>query len=251
LRACSTNWKAARLAQETQLEFAAMKVMLLAAGRGERLRPLTERLPKPMVEAGGKPLIFWQLERLATAGFRDVVINVSHFAERLTEPLGDGARFGLHIEYSHEAEPLETAGGIAWARERLGQAPFLLVNADVYCEFDFGRLRNMALGPHLVHLVLVPNPMHHPLGDFTLEAGRIGNGAAPRYTYAGIGVVSPALVAQVARGEKAPLAPLLRAAAERGLACGELYDGLWTDAGTAERLAALDTRLRLRHDARG
>lgn len=228
-----------------------MKAMLLAAGRGERLRPLTENLPKPMVEAGGRPLIFWQLERLAAAGFREVVINVSHLAERVIDQLGNGARFGLRIEYSREADPLETAGGIAWARDLLGDAPFVLANADVYCEFNFERLRGMALGPHLVHLVLVPNPVHHPQGDFTLEAGRIGNGAAPRYTYAGIGVVSPALVAQVARGEKAPLAPLLRAAAERGLAGGELYDGLWTDAGTAERLAALDARLRLRDAAPG
>jgi len=225
--------------------------MLLAAGRGERLRPLTEHVPKPLVEVAGKPLIFWQLERLAAAGFREVVINVSHLAERVLEQLGDGARFGLRIEYSRETAPLETAGGIAWARPLLGDAPFLLANADVYCEVDFRRLHGMALGPRLAHLVLVPNPAHHPLGDFTLESDRIGNGAAPRYTYAGIGVVSPALLAPVARGDKAPLAPLLRAAAERGLAGGELYEGLWTDAGTAERLAELDARLRLRDVASG
>ncbi len=225
--------------------------MLLAAGRGERLRPLTERVPKPLVEAGGKPLIVWQLERLAAAGFRDVVINVSHLAERVLRQLGDGAPFGLRIEYSREATPLETAGGIAYAQALLGDAPFLLANADVYCEFDFGRLRGMALGPRLVHLVLVPNPAHHPQGDFTLDAGRVGNGAGPRYTYAGIGVISPALVAPVARGEKAPLAPLLRAAAERGLAGGELYEGLWTDAGTLERLAELDANLWSRDGARG
>ena len=142
--------------------------MILAAGRGERLRPLTDTVPKAMVQAGGKPLIAWHLERLAAAGYQDVVVNVSHLAERITEGLGDGARYGLRIRYSREREPLETAGGIAYARALLGDGPFLLVNADVYCGIDFARFRSLALGARLAHLVLVPNPAHRASGDFSL-----------------------------------------------------------------------------------
>ena len=218
--------------------------MILAAGRGERLRPLTDTVPKAMVQAGGKPLIAWHLERLAAADFRDVVVNVSHLAERITEGLGDGARYGLRIRYSREREPLETAGGIAHARALLGDGAFLLVNADVYCEIDFARFRSLALGARLAHLVLVPNPAHRASGDFSLEAGSIiGNREGARYTYAGIAVMSPALVAGVGAGEKAPLAPLLRAAAERKLLSGELYRGRWSDVGTRERLAELEAQL--------
>lgn len=221
-----------------------MKAMILAAGRGERLRPLTDRLPKALIEAAGKPLIAWHLERLAAAGCREAVVNVSHFAERIAERLGDGARFGLRIEYSREAQALGTAGGIAFARALLGAAPFLLINADVYCECDLARLSRHGLGGRLAHLVLVPNPAHRPHGDFSLAGGRVGNGAAPRYTYAGIAVASPALVDGVQPGDKAPLGPLLRTAAGNGLVSGELYEGLWQDVGTAERLAALHMRLR-------
>ena len=217
--------------------------MVLAAGRGERLRPLTDTVPKAMVVAGGKPLIAWHLERLAAAGYQEVVINVSHLAERIVEGIGDGARYGLRIAYSREREPLETAGGIAQARSLLGEAPFLLVNADIYCEFDFAALRRVSLGARLVHLVLVPNPAHRAGGDFTLDEGMVGNGAGARYTYAGIAVMSPALAAGVKPGEKAPLAPLLRAAAERRLASGELYRGVWQDVGTRERLAELEAHL--------
>jgi MurNAc alpha-1-phosphate uridylyltransferase len=218
--------------------------MILAAGRGERLRPLTDTVPKAMVQAGGKPLIAWHLERLAAAGYQDVVVNVSHLAERITEGLGDGARYGLRIRYSREREPLETAGGIAYARALLGDGPFLLVNADVYCGIDFARFRSLALGARLAHLVLVPNPAHRASGDFSLEAdSSIGNGEGARYTYAGIAVMSPALVAGVGAGEKAPLAPLLRAAAERKLLSGEIYRGRWSDVGTRERLAELEAEL--------
>ena len=220
-----------------------MKVMLLAAGRGERLRPLTDTLPKALVEVCGKPLALRHLERLAAAGYREVVINVSHLAESIVARLGDGSACGLAIRYSREDVPLETAGGLAQARALLGDAPFLLVNADIFCDYDFTRLRNRALGAALAHLVLVPNPPHHADGDFSLAGGRVGNGGAPRYTYAGIAVVSPALVAGVAAGARAPLAPLLRAAADRGQLSGELYQGLWTDVGTAERLAQLETKM--------
>lgn len=217
-----------------------MKAMLLAAGRGERLRPLTDTVPKALVEAGGKPLIVWHLERLSRAGIREAVINISHLGERIVERLGDGARFRLRLHYSRERERLETAGGIANALELLGRAPFLLVNADVYCECDFARLMNIELGDRLAHLVLVPNPSHRSKGDFSLADGRLGDAAAPRYTYAGVGLVAPKLVQSVKRGEKAPLAPLLYDAAARGLLGGEVYKGLWQDVGTMERLAELE-----------
>ena len=220
-----------------------MKAMILAAGRGERLRPLTDATPKALVEAGGKPLIAWPLERLAASGWREVVVNVSHLAEQIVERIGDGARLGVRIAYSREPQPLETAGGIANALALLGDAPFLLVNADIYCEFPFDRLSSIALGGRLAHLVLVPNPAHRAAGDFSLQGGIVGNGGAPRYTYAGVAVVSPAMVAGVKRGAKAPLGPLLHQAADAGRLSGELYQGLWQDVGTAERLAELRSRL--------
>lgn len=221
-----------------------MKVMLLAAGRGERLRPLTDQIPKALVEAGGKPLIGWHLERLARAGFRDAVINVSHLGERIVERLGDGRGYGLRLRYSRERERLETAGGIANALPLLGAEPFLLVNADVYCECDFGRLRDLPLGERLAYLVLVPNPPHRAEGDFSLRNGAVGDAASPRYTYAGVALMKPALVAPVKPGEKAPLGPLLREAAKRGQIGGELYEGLWQDVGTLERLAELEAQLK-------
>src|SRR5258708_7027193 len=185
-----------------------VKAMLLAAGRGERLRPLTDSVPKAMVEAGGKPLIAWHLERL------------------------------------------ETAGGIAQARQLLGPEPFLLLNADVYCEYDLARLLGMALGTKLAHLILVPNPAHRPRGDFGLVSDYVKSNAGPRYTYAGVALVSPQLVQGVKPGEKASLAPLLYEAADRSLMTGELYRGLWQDVGTCERLAELETLLESRHENR-
>jgi len=220
-----------------------VKAMILAAGRGERLRPLTERTPKPLVEAGGKALIDWHLEHLAAAGCREAVINASHLADQIVRHVGDGARYGMRIAWSREAEPLETAGGIAQALPLLGEAAFLLVNADIYCEYDLSSLKDFSLGTNLAHIVLVPNPAHHPQGDFTLDAGAVGNGAAPRYTYAGVAVVSPALVAGVRAGEKAPLGPLLRQAAAGGRLSGELFHGRWTDVGTMARLTELRTLL--------
>lgn len=220
-----------------------MRAMILAAGRGERLRPLTDSVPKAMVRAGGKPLIAWHLERLAAAGCREAVVNVSHLADQVVEGIGDGGRYGLRIAYSREREPLETAGGIAQARALLGDAPFLLVNADVYCEIDFARLLALPLGERLAHLVLVPNPQHRADGDFSLAQGLVGNGGGARYTYAGIAVMSPELVSPVTAGDKAPLAPLLRSAAERQRISGELHRGIWQDVGTRERLAELEAHL--------
>ena len=221
-----------------------MKAMLLAAGRGERLRPLTDRVPKALVPVAGKPLLAWHLERLAAAGCREAVINVSHLAGQIVDYVGDGARFGLHVAYSRETEPLETAGGIAQALPLLGTAPFLLVNADIYCEVAFRPLLAHSLGERLAHIIMVANPPHRPQGDFSLNAGAVGNDGAPRYTYAGVAVMSPRLVEPVQRGNKAPLAPLLRRAADERRLSGEVFGGLWQDVGTAERLAELEAQLR-------
>ncbi len=217
-----------------------MKAMILAAGRGERLRPLTDTLPKPLIEVRGKPLIGWHLERLAAAGFRDVVINVSHLGDLIESAIGDGRRWEVTISWSREAAPLETAGGIAHALSLLGAEPFLLVNADVYCEVPFAALRQIQLGGRLGHLILVPNPPFRPEGDFSLTAGRVGNLPSPRYTYSGISVLAPGMVDGVRPGTKAPLAPLLRDAAAGDLLSGELYRGFWNDVGTPERLAELN-----------
>jgi MurNAc alpha-1-phosphate uridylyltransferase len=221
-----------------------MKVMILAAGRGERLRPLTDSIPKPLVEVAGQTLLGRHLQRLARAGFTHAVINVSHLGEQIVARFGEGRSEGMRIDWSREDTPLETAGGIARARALLGPEPFLLVNADIWCDYAYSRLRGLHLGGRLSHLVLVPNPPQHPAGDFTLEDGVVGNGASPRYTYAGIAVISPQLVASVASGSKAPLAPLWRAAAERAQVTGELHEGQWSDVGTAARLSALEAQLK-------
>ena len=223
-----------------------MKAMILAAGRGERLRPLTDTVPKPLVVAGGKPLVEWHLQRLAAAGIREIVINVSHLAHAIEAHLGDGRRWGLSIAYSREPQALETAGGIAQARPLLGDAPFLLVNADVWCDADLGRLARAPLATDAAHLLLVRNPDFRPQGDFSLAGGRVGNDAAPRYTYSGLALVAPRLVDGIAAGTGAPLGPLLRAAASRGELSGTLHEGAWSDVGTAERLAALDAQLQTR-----
>lgn len=225
-----------------------MKAMILAAGRGERLRPLTDRVPKALIEAGGRALLDRHLDRLEAAGIREVVINVAHLAESIQAHLLANPRPGLAIAVSVEAEALETAGGIANARAQLGATPFLLLNGDVYCEIDLLPLRARSLGPDMAHLVLVENPAHRPDGDFSLAEGRVRARGGPRYTYAGIAVLSPQLVAGVRAGEKAPLAPLLHAAAADGRLSGELYAGPWFDVGTAERLAALDAHLAAGHD---
>jgi len=223
-----------------------MKAMILAAGRGERMRPLTDHLPKPLLEVGGKPLVAWLIERLRTGGFRDLVLNHAHLGAAIESALGDGGALGVSIRYSREAAALGTAGGIAQALPLLDGAPFAAVNADVFCDFAFDRLRTHRLGAALAHLVLVDNPLHHPAGDFTLSGAQIGNATADRLTFAGIGLYSPALFSGVRRGERAELAPLLREAAEAGRVTGERFAGRWVDVGTPERLSALDRALRTR-----
>lgn len=220
-----------------------MKAMLLAAGRGERLRPLTDVRPKPLLEVGGKPLIAWQLERLAEAGVTDVVINLAHLGAQIPAALGDGAQWKLRLHYSQEpAGALETAGGIRLALPLLGEAPFILANADVWTDFDFRELPTTL--PGLAHLVMVDNPAHHPTGDFGLSEGLVTLGDGPRLTYAGLGVYSPGLVRDLAPGSRAALAPLLRAAINEGRVSGQKYPGRWIDVGTVERLAEADDAAR-------
>lgn len=209
--------------------------MILAAGRGERLAPLTERTPKPLIEVGGETLIDRHLGRLAAAGVTEAVVNVSHLAALVEAHVGDGARHGLPVRYSREPDgPLETAGGIVRALPLLGDAPFLLVNADVWTDYPFAGLLGRA--PAAAHLVLVPNPSHHPRGDFALAGGQVREDGSPRLTFAGLSVMSPALFAGLAPGPR-PLAPLLRAAMRREAVSGERYDGRWLDVGTPRRLA--------------
>jgi len=221
-----------------------MKAFILAAGRGERMRPLTDHTPKPLLPAGGKPLIVWHLERLAAAGFREIVINHAHLGSLIEQTLGDGSQWGLHIQYSPEPPgALETAGGIASALPLLGDQPFLVVNGDVYCDLDFGRFAGWTAG--MAHLVMVENPAHHTAGDFSLDGERVtyANGEQT-LTYAGIGVFSPAFFADVQPGTVMKLRPLLDAAIATGTLTGERYTGRWVDVGTPERLAELDQELR-------
>ena len=224
-----------------------MKAMILAAGRGERMRPLTDTTPKPLLEAGGKPLIAWTLEKLVACGFREIVINVSHLGERIVERLDDGHAWGATIRYSREAEALETAGGIATALSLLGDAPFLVVNGDIHTDFDFSQIaRAVTLrGRILAHLVLIDNPPHHPGGDFALVHGRLANSGTPRYTFSGIGVYHPRLFEGIAPGTKRQLSAVLRPQIDLERVAGQHYRGRWSDIGTAERLAALDRTLRL------
>jgi len=221
-----------------------MRAMLLAAGRGERMRPLTDATPKPLLEAGGRSLVARLIERLADAGFVDLVINHAHLGHKIEAALGDGTRLGVRIRHSAEATALETAGGIVQALPLLGPGPFAAINADLHTEFPFAALRAALRGDDLAHLVLVDNPPHHPLGDFALADGRVRNAGAPMLTFSGIGVYDPALFAGIVRGEKAQLAPLLRRAADSGRVSGAHFRGRWVDVGTPERLAALDAELR-------
>jgi N-acetyl-alpha-D-muramate 1-phosphate uridylyltransferase len=219
-----------------------MRAMLLAAGRGERMRPITDALAKPLVRVGGKPLIAWHLAALARAGIREVVINLSWLAEQIHAALGDGSAFGVHIRWSEEGPvALETGGGILRALPLLGPAPFLVVNADIWTDIDFGHL---ALEPDAhAHLVLIPNPPHHPRGDFGLEEDRVVRRDSERFTYSGVGLYRPEFFAGCTPG-RFPLLPLLNRAIDAGRLRGELHRGEWCDVGTPERLAGLDARVR-------
>ncbi|MEM1113719.1 MAG: N-acetylmuramate alpha-1-phosphate uridylyltransferase MurU [Pseudomonadota bacterium] len=228
-----------------------MKAMILAAGLGERMRPLSDHTPKPLLRAGGRPLIDYHLERLARAGCAEVVINISHLAEQLIDYCGEGTKWGLQIAYSREPAPLETAGGIQQALPLLGADPFLVVNGDIWCDFDFEQLLERSLdngadNGALAWLVMVDNPPQHPLGDFVLqERGSVAFRPADAVglTYAGIGLYTSAFFDHLAPG-KMPLRPLLDRAIGANRLRGEYHAGQWFDIGTPERLALLDARLR-------
>lgn len=213
-----------------------MRAMILAAGRGERMRPLTDSLPKPLLPVAGKPLIVHHIERLARCGIRQLVINHAHLGEMIETCLGDGSAWGVEIQYSPEKKALETGGGILRALPLLGEAPFLVVNGDVWCDIDFSGLH--LADRMLAHLVLVSNPPHHPAGDFVLVGDRVEVDQGSRLTFSGIGVYHPRLFAACQPGAF-PLAPVLQAAMTRGLVSGEHHRGLWVDVGTPQRLAAL------------
>jgi MurNAc alpha-1-phosphate uridylyltransferase len=230
--------------------------MILAAGRGERMRPLSDATPKPLLEAGGKSLLAWQIEALARAGFRDIVVNASHRADRFAAALGDGAAFGVTLRWSVEPEALEAAGGIATALPLLPTGPALIVSGDVWSDFDYAALRPRAeamvksAAPPRVHLVLVPNPSYHPEGDFALSDGRIARDGALRQTYANIGLYDTALFRELPRGTPLKLLPYLHRWIAEDLVSGEPYDGLWTNVGTPDDLAKLDSDLRRRAPSR-
>ena len=218
-----------------------MKAMILAAGKGERMRPLTDHTPKPLLQVGGRPLIEHHIRRLADAGFRELVINVSHLGQQIVDFCGDGSRWGVHIAISPEEEPLETAGGIINALPLLGAETFLLVNGDVWTDYPFEGLTSVTLaGPAGAHLVLVDNPPQHPRGDFRLEDGRVGELPSGEIglTYSGIGMYSREFFDGIPPG-KSPMRPLLGRAIDCGLLTGERYPGDWADVGTPERLAEL------------
>ena len=249
-----------------------MKAMILAAGRGERMRPLTDYTPKPLLKVGGKPLIVWHIERLAQAGFTEIIINHAHLGQQIEEALGDGETWGVHIQYSPEKVALETAGGIANALPLLGDEPFLVVNGDVFTDIDFSKLRtltlrqvqgererdgtlkNNAVRPELVeghtqpnhnlaHLVLINNPPQHPKGDFAIAGDLLKNTGELMLTFSGVGVYHPELFAGIKHGEPAKLAPLLRQAIAQTRATAEHHYGVWHDIGTPERLQSLNENL--------
>ena len=218
-----------------------MKAMILAAGLGTRMRPLTDHTPKPLLAAGGKSLIEWHIDRLQRAGFRELVINTAWLGEKIEAALGDGSGYGVSIQWSREGTPLETAGGIRRALPLLGDGPFAVINGDIWTDFDFARLSPPA---GLAHLVLVTNPEHHPNGDFGLDsAGLVRDNGNPKLTFSGIGVYRPELFHELPDGE-AKLAPLLRAAMRQDAVSGEHFAGIWWDIGTPERLQQLDAFLR-------
>ena len=218
-----------------------MRAMILAAGRGQRLAPLTDGIPKPLVPVAGKPLIEYHIESLAAAGFRELVINQGHLGEKLPEALGDGSRWGVRIRWSPESpEPLETGGGIFNALPLLGESPFLSVNGDIWTDYPFGRLR--AVKCDYAHLVMVPNPGHNPGGDYSLSAGRIREDGPDKLTFSGIAVYHPRLFEGCKPGKFSIVPIHLRTMQER-LVTGEVYNGDWSDIGTPERLQAIESRL--------
>ncbi|ENV68436.1 N-acetylmuramate alpha-1-phosphate uridylyltransferase MurU [Acinetobacter towneri] len=223
-----------------------MKAMILAAGMGNRMRPLTLHTPKPLLEVGGKPLIVWHIEKLQKIGVQEIVINTAWLGEKLADALGDGSQFGVKILWSHEGEGLETAGGIINALPLLGNEPFILVNGDVWTTMDFAPLLNVQLQDDLAHLVLVENPVQHPQGDFTLAANKAYTFEQARsgenLTYSGVAVMHPQMFNGLESGKR-PLAPLLKQAMQQEKISAQKLQGVWVDVGTPERLNALDQQI--------
>lgn len=222
--------------------------LILAAGRGERMRPLTDQVPKPLLKAGGRPIIEWQVERLAIAGFDELVVNHSHLGDQIEHALGDGSRFGVRIRYSHEAKALETAGGVVQALALLAPEPFLVVSGDIYTAFDYAslnpRMEAILRHPerHCAHFVLVDNPPWHAEGDMGLAGGRVTRDG-PRLTYGNIGVFHPVLFHDIAPGTWLKLFPWAYRFVDAGRVTGEHFRGDWDNVGTPAQLAALDRRL--------
>jgi MurNAc alpha-1-phosphate uridylyltransferase len=234
-----------------------MKAMIFAAGRGERMRPLTDTTPKPLLTVRGRPLIVWHVVNLVRAGITDIVINHSHLGHMIEQALGDGSRYGASIRYSPESVALETAGGVAKARPLLGDKPFIAISADIFCpHFDFSDVKEVLEDkdvwgkPHAIDkrdvawLYLVKNPAHHPEGDFALNSFTVSNEGTPRYTYSGIGIFRPEMFDSVSDGEAVRLSVLLREYAARGQVGGEVIRDDWTDVGTVERLNQLNAPLK-------
>jgi len=219
-----------------------MKTMILSAGRGERMRPLTDTIPKPLLEVNGKPLIVWHIERLAKSGFKEIIINVAHLGYKIIEALGDGSKWGVKIVYSDEQNEgaLESAGGIVKALALLGSEPFLVVNADIWTDFNFNASFN--LGDDLAHLILVKNPEHNLGGDFGLVSNRVLSDADEKYTFSGIGYYKPQIFKHLNYGKNA-LAPVLRDLMRQNVVSGELLSGSWTDVGTPKRLEEINKNI--------
>lgn len=218
-----------------------MKAMILAAGRGERLRPLTDETPKPLIKVADRSLIEYHLHNLAHAGFNEIIINTAWLADKIHQQLGDGENYGVSIQYSDEGEALETAGGIINALPLLGDDPFLVVNGDIWCDFDFSALPELNK-PTQAHLVLVKNPDHNQKGDFALQDKLIKNTGESMYTFSGIGIYSPEFFSGHKPGIT-PLAPIIRDKSNDDLVSGQIHKGFWTDVGTQERLQELEDRI--------
>jgi N-acetyl-alpha-D-muramate 1-phosphate uridylyltransferase len=232
---------------------AAMQAMILAAGRGERMRPLSDNLPKPLLDVDGKSLLAWQIERLVAAGFRDQVINVAYRGQAIEDVIGDGARFGARIRYSREAQPLEVAGGIATALPLLNDDVALVISGDLYTEYDYASLRarleamRAASGPPHAHMVMVANPPYHPRGDFALQGRHLALDEGPRSTFGNIALYRTSLFAELPRGTRLKILPYYRDWIAQGWVTGERFEGRWANVGTPADLAELDRALRTEH----
>ncbi len=223
-----------------------MKAMILAAGYGTRMKPLTDHTPKPLLTVGGKPLIVWHIEKLKQAGFQDIIINIAWLGDKIPDALGDGSQFGLNLHYSDEQKDgaLETAGGIIKALGFFEEEPFLVINGDVWCDFPLSNISPLS-NEKTAHIILVNNPSHNPEGDFSLDDNLAKNNGNTKYTFSGIGYYHPRFFDKLPQGKR-PLAPLLREAMQLNNVSGELFEGDWQDIGTPERLAALDDFLNTR-----